>query len=311
MSNLNCEASQHFKTLHSQLPRNGAPRSTPYLYPHDIHLHRAIILINIGGVIPGHNHYLTFRERNSDFKLLSWNFTITSSSSTRQYYSYSLHLNRLCFSTHVSALSSASAVSPVTTYCRNNLRTNSKIRDGASLYASNIYVSRVSPFRFDTVLLGVPLVFFLLTAIVLVFLMLVAAVCGFGSKNRLSVSRGKWGTGLGMSVVALVFMLIASSVLTWQVTNLRWQIENETLRLRSLRGTGYNAGVVGYVTDVNRTELGSVALGLMWSDVVGMALEVGLWAWVWIGVGKERASMGKELNRKGDRESGESYATEN
>ncbi|KAH6675763.1 hypothetical protein B0J14DRAFT_691786 [Halenospora varia] len=237
----------------------------------------AIILISIGGVIPGRNNSITYRERNSDFKHLSWNFTITPGSSTRQYYSYNLYLNRLCFSMHAGALSSTSAVSPVTTYCRNNLKRNSKIRDGASLDANYIYVPRVGPFRFDAVLLAVPLAFFLLSAIVLVFLVLASFACGFRSFSRPIVSRGRWGVGMDMSVVALIFMLVVSSVLTWQMTNLRWQIENETLRLRSLRGTGYNAGIVGYVTDVNHTELGSMAFGLMWSGVVAMMIEVGLW----------------------------------
>merc|ERR1711939_2593 len=125
----------------------------------------AIVLINVGGVNPSLGAgFSSMREENSAFGLLKWDYTISQPQRSSSDYSYHLFLNRLCGGYN----SMASG--------RWQNRRIGHLRDGSNLYSLGSIGSFASPFRFTTVNLDIPLAFYMLSAILVSALMIMAFV---------------------------------------------------------------------------------------------------------------------------------------
>ncbi|KAF8863207.1 hypothetical protein BDZ45DRAFT_798504 [Acephala macrosclerotiorum] len=168
----------------------------------------AIILINVGGVNPGYSSRQYYTQEKT------WNCTIEP----RQYtlfdsYEYHLYLNRFCYFARSTENSfNWSIVSG--TY--RNARTTGKLEDGRDLITLNALVGDIASFRFRTVYLVVLFEFCILTALCCFFMLPLAP---FGGKR---LSHGvTWA-------FALVFVIVASTVLTRQMIHLRDQIRDDT-----------------------------------------------------------------------------------
>ena len=158
----------------------------------------AIVLINVGGVNPSLGAgFSSMREENSAFGLLKvfliynflfwskwrltasqWDYTISQPQRSSSDYSYHLFLNRLCGGYN----SMASGRSQIVRRCQN--RRIGHLRDGSNLYSLGSIGSFASPFRFTTVNLDIPLAFYMLSAILVSALMIMAFVGARGSNKR-------------------------------------------------------------------------------------------------------------------------------
>jgi hypothetical protein len=94
--------------------------------------------------------------------------------------------------------------------------------------------------------------------------------------------------------LAMIFIIIASAVLTRQMTHLKDQIRHDTKKTITLPSQiiGSQIGdTAEWTTTIQDVSLGSVVLGLTWASVVAMLVEFIMWTWAWMGVNKEKPSM--------------------
>merc|ERR1711939_555232 len=217
----------------------------------------AIVLINVGGVNPSLGAgFSSMREENSAFGLLKWDYTISQPQRSSSDYSYHLFLNRLCGGYN----SMASGRSQIVRRCQN--RRIGHLRDGSNPYSLGSIGSFASPFRFTTVNLDIPLAFYMLSAILVSALMIMAFVGARGSNKRGGQRVAAFCSGL-----AFVFMIISSSIITAQMVQLRTQLRDNT-RPSAIVPDFYGPGATGS---------GTTVLGLTWAAVVALGIEFVMW----------------------------------
>ncbi|RDW60198.1 hypothetical protein BP5796_11804 [Coleophoma crateriformis] len=241
----------------------------------------AIILITVGGVNPSGSQAIA---KNTAFELVQWNYTVRP---IRSYASYSnsLYLNRLCLAADTAQdIISASVCSPMHV-----------VHDNSDLEAYNVLVQELSPFRFDSVNLNVPLAFYILANVCVFFLMAAAVLGSLKGMGGKALGRGRMVV-LGLGVAAFVFVLIASSVLTHQMVHLRDQILHDTIGSRVLV-TSPGPGTT-YFTLINHVRLGSVVLGLTWASVAALFLVLGMWGLVFWSTKGDRYEMREEKEER-------------
>ncbi|KAH6716927.1 hypothetical protein BKA61DRAFT_718591 [Leptodontidium sp. MPI-SDFR-AT-0119] len=241
----------------------------------------AIVLINVGGVNPTlGSKFSLMPEENSVFSLVKWDYTLSAPQESSSEYSYHLFLNRLC----VGYNSITSGSSQTIHRCRNDRF--SKLEDGSRLYSLHATGRLASPFRFDTVNMDVPLAFYIMSALLVAFLMFMAPVAARGEKLRSMRRLATICTG-----VAFVFMVVASSVITAQMVHLRNQIRDDTRPSvavqRGFGQIGSQAGRTVWTVDVSNVTIGATVLGLTWAAVVALMIEFVMWMLVFTSTERE------------------------
>ena len=76
--------------------------------------------------------------------------------------------------------------------------------------------------------------------------------------------------------IAFLSLLIASSILTWQLFRLRDQIENETPGTLAPMDESGDFRIVTRVRDLE-VEIGKVVLGLSWATTVVVVMQIPMW----------------------------------
>ncbi|CZR62375.1 uncharacterized protein PAC_12272 [Phialocephala subalpina] len=171
------------------------------------------------------------------------------------------------FATPQECISNIYSLPVVLLTCRN-ARTTGRIEDGRGLSAPNALVADISPFRFGIINLDIPFAFYVLTA-VCVFSMLLLAL--FGEKR---LSRGVTWAGAVLSTLASIFIMIASAVITRQMRRLRDQTRDDTRRVTNLLSQTLGSSIgdrTNWYTAVQDVSLGRVVSGLTWTSVVAIA----------------------------------------
>ncbi|RDW84378.1 hypothetical protein BP6252_01968 [Coleophoma cylindrospora] len=241
----------------------------------------AIILIAVGGVNPDGSRSLA---KNTAFELVQWNYTVRPIQSYTSY-SNALYLNRLCL-----AAGTAQDIIPYSQCTPMHV-----VHDNRDLAAHNALVHDISPFRFDSVNLNVPLAFYILTNVCVLFLMAAAVLGSLKGMGGKALGRGRIVV-LGLGVAAFIFVLIASSVLTHQMVHLRAQILHDTIGSR-LIVSGSGPGTT-FFTHINQVRLGSVVLGLTWASVAALLSVLGMWGFVFWCTKGDRYEMREEKEER-------------
>ncbi|KAG4443763.1 hypothetical protein IFR05_000754 [Cadophora sp. M221] len=241
----------------------------------------AIVLINVGGVNPTlGSKFSLMREENSPFILVKWDYKLSAPQESSSSYSYHLFLNRLC----VGYNSITSGSSQTVHRCRNDRF--SKLEDGSRLYSLQRTGRLISPFRFDTVNMDVPLAFYIMSALLLALLMFMAPVAARGEKLRSVRRLATICTG-----IAFIFMVVASSVITAQMVHLRNQIRDDTRPSvavdRGFGQIGTPSGRSVWTVDVSNVTLGVTVLGLTWAAVIALMIEFVMWMWAFTSTKKD------------------------
>lgn len=233
----------------------------------------AIILINIGGIrdLELESWQSDNEERNTQFDLLSWQFTVTPTQSITRY-SYAVYLHRFCSGT------------PRGRVCRNVRASGGVLHNDQ--YHPNALIQQLVPFRFENVNFNIPFAFYILAA--------VAAAClvFLGPLGVLIKGRIVRIPGILCACAGALSMLIASSVLTFQTFRLRDQVREYTRRVATIRSSDGNSFDV-YRISVPEVSMGKTVMALTWTATVLMLIQLGMWIVSLVMRNKEVDRMGK------------------
>ena len=118
----------------------------------------SIILINVGGLSPIDYESSPSREGNKQFKLLTWNYTVTPTQSY-QSYAYHVYLNHIC-----TVSQRVSVADYDTNLVESECYDKRVLNDDYWFPAPNALVQELQPFVFDSVNLNAPFAFYIMAA---------------------------------------------------------------------------------------------------------------------------------------------------
>ncbi|KAG9233655.1 hypothetical protein BJ875DRAFT_37693 [Amylocarpus encephaloides] len=251
----------------------------------------AIILINIGGLNP----------RNTPFKIITWNFTITPQGDLRQTtiasYKYDLYLNRFCYGTTPRIdddLQGNNSNTRVTTTCPS-IRLM-ELHDGTAMLAPNSLLAQVAPFRFDDLNMSAALAMYVIAAMACTVVLVCCGAAFVAGKGK---GMGAYVAGTIAAVICWVFVLVGSVLVMRYGSRLRRQLLHDTLPSRTLPsdfiGAPVNSTTV-WMVEINSVSVGSEVLGLTWGAVVAMFCSMSMWSQLWIGLEERKRGRKFEWN---------------